>query len=282
VIVPAGSSSGAPPAKPLAGRRVLVTRAAGQSAGLVEQLQARGAVVIEVPLLAIALPANPRPFHDAIRAIDGYDWLLLTSANAAHAVANAIGARPETGDAHANGAAGGRLPPTLRVASSGPATTAVIRSVFPGTPITAQATSRFGSPGLAEALALVNLSGSRVLLPVSDRSPAAIAQTLGKRGAAVDVVVAYRTIVAEQAGPDLRAALDQGIDVVTFASPSAVEAFVDLRGIPRNATAVVIGPTTAAAATAAGLDVADMADPETSEGLADAVVRCLSNTRKKP
>jgi uroporphyrinogen-III synthase len=263
--------------KPLAGRRVLVTRAAGQSTELVERLQARGAEVIEVPLLEIALPADPRPFQDAIRAIDGYDWLLLTSANAAHAVARAIGA---TAGAHASGA-GLRLPRTLQVASSGPATTAVIRSLFPETPITAQATSRFGSPGLAEALALVNLSGSRVLLPVSDRSPAAIAQTLARRGAMVDVVVAYRTVAAKGAGPDLRAALDQGIDAVTFASPSAVEVFVDLRGIPRKVTAVVIGPTTATAAAVAGLDVAERAEPETSEGLAEAVERCLAIPRKK-
>jgi uroporphyrinogen-III synthase len=253
----------------LAGRRVLVTRAAGQSAGLVEQLRERGADVVEIPLLAIAPPADPRPFREAIRALDDYDWLVFTSANATHALANAI--RP-----------GARLPKTLRVASSGPATTAVIRSLFPDVPVSAQATSRFGSPGVAEALALVELSGSRILVPVSDRSPAAIAQTLRKRGAAVDVVVAYRTTVTEAAGPDLRAALDRGIDAVTFASPSAVEAFVRLSGMPRDVPAVVIGPTTAAAAAAAGLDVAETAEPETAEGLVDAVERCLRRTRKRP
>lgn len=251
--------------RPLAGRRVLVTRAAGQSTGLVEQLRERGADVVEIPLLAIAPPADPRPFHEAIRALDDYDWLVLTSANATHAVADA----------------GARLPKTLRVASSGPATTAVVRSLFPDAPVSAQATSRFGSPGLAEALALVDLAGSRILVPVSDRSPAAIAQTLRKRGAAVDVVVAYRTTVAEAAGPDLRAALDLGIDAVTFASPSAVEAFVRLRGMPRDVPAVVIGPTTAAAAAAAGLYVAETAEPETAEGLVDGVERCLRRTRKR-
>jgi uroporphyrinogen-III synthase len=241
---------------------VLVTRAAGQSASLVELLRARGADVVEVPLLQIGPPADPRPFRDAMRAIEDYDWLLLTSANAASAVADT----------------GARLPKTLRVASSGPATTAVARSLFPDIPISAQATSRFGSPGLAQALLLVKLSGSRMLLPVSDRSPAAIAQTLRKRGAAVDVVVAYRTVVAETAGPELRAVLDRGVDVVTFASPSAVEAFVLLRGVPRDVPAVVIGPTTAGAARSAGLFVAETAEPETTEGLAAAVERCLLGT----
>jgi len=261
------------PDRPLAGRRVLVTRGAGQSAGLVESLRARGAEVVEVPLLLIAEPADPRPFRDAVREIDGYDWLLLTSANAAHAIANATRAiRPS----------GAALPRTLRVASSGPATTAVIRSLFPDTPIAAQATSRFGSPGLAQALALVDVSGSRMLLPVSDRSPAAIGETLLKRGAVVDIVVAYRTTIAEAAGPDLRAALDRGIDAATFASPSAVEAFVRLGGMPGDTPAVVIGPTTAEAASDAGLSVAETAEPETTDGLVAAVERCLARTRKTP
>lgn len=251
---------------PLAGRRVLVTRSAGQSQGLVERLRGRGAEVVEVPLLVIAPPADPQPFGAAIRDIDRYEWLLLTSANAAHAVANAM--RPA------------RLPEALRVASSGPATTAVIRALFPDTPITAQATRRFGSPGLAEALALVDVSGSRVLLPVSDRSPAAIGDTLRKRGALVDVVVAYQTAIAETAGPLLRAALDSGVDAVVFASPSAVEAFARLQGMPRDVPAIVIGPTTAEAVRARGIVVADTAEPETTEGLAEAVERCLRRGRE--
>ena len=245
---------------PLAGRRVLVTRSASQSADLVERLRALGAEVLAVPLLAIEPAADPQPFRDAMRAIDGYDWLVLTSANAARAVANTAGAT---------------LPKTLRVASSGPATTAVIRALFPDVPVTAQATSRFGSVGLAQALALVDLSRARMLLPVSDRSPAAIGETLRKRGAVVDVVVAYQTTIAADAGPDLRAALDRGIDAVTFASPSAIAAFVRLRGRPRDIPAVVIGPTTAAAARSAGLQVAETAEPETTVGLVAAISRCL-------
>lgn len=252
---------------PLAGRRVLVTRAAGQSTGLVEELRRRGADVVEVPLLDIGPPAEPQPFLDAVRRLGEYRWLVLTSGNAARAVADAIG--PDA-----------RLPKALSVATSGPATTDVVRSLFPATPIAAQPTRRFGSPGLAEALALVDLAGARVLLPVSDRSPAAIARTLRERGAAVDVVVAYRTIVAADAGPALRAALETGMDAVTLASPSAVEAFVGLRGPSPGVPAVVIGPTTASAAASQGLEVAETAEPETAEGLADAVQRCLLGRRE--
>ena len=214
--------------------------------------------------MRIAAPDDPRPFHDALRSLSAYDWLLLTSANAVHALANAI--RP----------AGAGLPATLQLASAGPATTEAIRSLLPGRPVTAEATGAYGSHGLARALALVNVTGARMLFPVSDLSPATLADALRARGANVDVVVAYRTTVPDGAGERLRGALDAGVDAVTFASPSAVEAFALLGGPGRDIAAVVIGPSTASAAEAAGFVVAAMAEEATGEGLANAVERHLA------
>jgi len=70
------------------------------------------------------------------------------------------------------------------------------------------------------------------------------------------------------------------MDAVTFASPSAVEAFVRLSGGARTVPAVVIGPTTAAAAGSAGLEVTETAEPETAVGLADAVEKYLRRRQK--
>lgn len=215
-------------------------------------------------MVRIAAPDDPRPFHDALRSLGGYDWLLLTSANAVHALANAI--RP----------AGAGLPATLRLASAGPATTEAIRSLLPGQAVAAEATGAFGALGLARALAAIDIAGSRMLFPVSDRSPAALAEALRARGANVDVVVAYRTTVPEGVGERLRAALEAGIDAVTFASPSAVEAFALLGGAGCDVPAVVIGPSTASAARAAGFTVAATAEAATGEGLAAAVERHLA------
>jgi len=256
--------SGAPrdAGKPLSGRRVLVTRSAGQSKGLVEHLRARGAEVILVPMVRIAAPDDPRPFQDAVRSLGARDWLLLTSANAVSAVADA----------------GVGLPPTLRVASAGPATTEAIRSLLPGRAITAEATGAYGAEGLARALALVDVTGARMLFPVSDRSPAELAGTLRARGARVEVVVAYRTIAPEGAAERLRQALEGGLDAVTFASPSAVEAFALLGGAGCAVPAVVMGPSTAAAVRAAGFTVAATAETATGEGLAAAVELHLAGT----
>lgn len=254
------------PERPLAGRRVLVTRSAGQSAGLLERLRARGAEVVEVPMVRIAAPEDPRPFLDALRSLGADDWLLLTSANAVHALADAI--RP----------GGVGLPATLRLASAGPATTAAIRALLPGRGVEAEASEAFGALGLARALAAFDVAGSRMLFPVSDRSPAALADVLRARGASVEVVLAYRTTVPEDGAARLRAALDAGIDAVTFASPSAVEAFALLGGAGCRVPAVVIGPSTAAAAEAASITVAATADAATDEGLAAAVERHLVGT----
>lgn len=256
-----------PAAGPLEGRRVLVTRGAEQSAGLVERLRARGAEVVEVPMVRIAPADDPGPFHAALRTLGPEDWLLLTSANTVHAVAQAV----------ASGIA-----VTARLASAGPATTEAIRTHLPGRPVTAEATGAYGADGLSRALALVDLKGARMLLPVSDLSPATLADALRERGATVDVVVAYRTAVPSGVGERLRAALQAGLDVLTFASPSAVETFARFGGAGCAVPAVVIGPSTASAVLIARLTLAGTAETATDEGLAAAVERHLGETGKTP
>lgn len=218
-------------------------------------------------MVRIAAADDPRPFHHALQSLGAGDWLLLTSANAVHALANAIRA-----------AAGASLPATVRLASAGPATTEAIRSLLPGRPVTAEATGVFGSDGLARALALIDVTGARMLFPVSDRSPATLADALRARGAKVEVVVAYRTAVPSGVSERLRAALQGGLDVITFASPSAVETFARFGGAGCRVPAVAIGPSTASAVRIAQLTLAATADTATDDGLAEAVERQFTGT----
>src|ERR1700676_1121138 len=66
----------------LAGKRVVVTRAAQQSAPLARALQEAEAIPIAVPLLAFAAPEDGTALDAALRQAQGFDWLLLTSQNA--------------------------------------------------------------------------------------------------------------------------------------------------------------------------------------------------------
>ncbi len=102
---------------PLAGRRVLVTRAAHQAGKLSDGLRALGAVPVEVPVLEIAPPDFFDPLDKALLQIDQYDWVIFTSANTVRALAKrgaeiGVAAQPK---------------PNVKVAAVGEATAAAAR-----------------------------------------------------------------------------------------------------------------------------------------------------------
>jgi uroporphyrinogen III methyltransferase/synthase len=72
----------------LLGRTVVVTRAATQSKELTELLIARGAKVVELPLIAIAEPLdNGRQRDELLQRLNEFDWLVVTSPNGAERIA---------------------------------------------------------------------------------------------------------------------------------------------------------------------------------------------------
>ena len=89
----------APNATPLAGRRVVVTRAPEQAGELIRELEQLGAQVLLLPAVAFSDPAGPAPLDQAIASFAQFDWLLFTSRNAVHFFAKrcrALGA-PQAG-----------------------------------------------------------------------------------------------------------------------------------------------------------------------------------------
>ena len=90
-------------------------------------------------------------------------------------------------------------------------------------------------------------------------------------GAEVHAVTAYRTVSVEDPDPDALDQIEQGVDLVTFTSPSAVRSFHRLVGGEVVADAGVIGPVTADAARDLGYRVAAEADPFTIAGLVEAI-----------
>jgi len=242
------------------------------------RLEAAGIEAVEVP----AIETHPVIDSSALDAALGelaaarYDWLVFTSANAVESVASrcrALGVGP---------------PPAVRIASVGPATTAAIREAWPAAAVAIQPVEDFRAAGLVEAFARAGgstaaaLAGSRVLLPVSDRARDTVETGLTALGAHVDRVVAYET-AALRSGERLREALQRGLDAIVFASPSAVEAFREAAGGTGERVAVVVmGPTTAEAAQAAGMSVHAVAQPSTTEGVAEALLRMLGGRRAAP
>src|SRR5450432_518204 len=72
--------------KPLRGIRVLVGRARHQASALSKELRRLGAQVVEIPFIEIRKPRSFKPLDSALRNIDRYDWLILTSVNGVEAM----------------------------------------------------------------------------------------------------------------------------------------------------------------------------------------------------
>lgn len=252
----------------LAGRRIVVTRRAGQAPSLVRLLEERGAQVLEVPAIEVAPPADTSALDEALRGSSRFEWLVFTSANAVEAVAARLAA---LGLPKALTSRGSKL------ASVGPATTAALRKAFPADLVALEPAQAFRAAELARLFAGEPLAGARVLVPCSSRARDQLGRELRALGAEVLALVAYETVEPPDLGPRVARCIAEGFDLVLFASPSAVEGFARaagerVRGLP----AVAIGPTTAEAARAAGLDLRAIAVPSTAAGLVAAAERALA------
>jgi uroporphyrinogen-III synthase len=251
----------------LEGRRIVVTRRRRQAEALVEMLRARGAAVLEVPATEIGPPPDRTGLDAALRGLDEFDWVVFTSANAVEAVRRR---RVQLG------LSGPLSTHRTRVASVGSATTGALRRGFPGDRVELEPDSDYRAAGLVGAFAARGCAGETVLLPVSSRARRELADGLRALGAEVSVVTAYATLEPAGLRDAVRHCLAEGFDAVTFAAPSAVEAFAAGAGARgEGLPAVVIGPTTEAAARAEGFDVLATASPSTVEGLVAALERAL-------
>jgi len=255
-------------ALPLAGRRVLVTRALHQAGKLSAGLRALGAEPVEVPVLEIRPPASFEPMDAALRQLHSYDWLILTSANTVRALAERAAA---VGVALAQ-------PARLKVAAVGEATAAAARSAELQVAFVPEA---YVAESLVEGL-LPQTAGQRILLARAAVARDLIPDALREAGAAVDVVDAYRNALPEAAPEQLRRALAERLDAATFTSSSSVTHLAQAAreagiawpfvGVP----AVSIGPITSQTLRDLGWPPAAEAEPSDIPELIAAVKQVLS------
>ena len=248
---------------PLLGRTILVTRSIEQAGPLVGALAARGAEVVEAPVIALADPDDWGPADEAIGRLAAYDWILFTSVNA---VERFVGRMELLGVPVA------RLV-SARLAAVGSATAERLRVCgLEG----ARVPEEFRAEGLLAALRRgEGLSGKRLLLPRAAAAREVLVESLRAEGAVIDVVPVYRTVPVPLT-PEVLERLGRGaIDMVTFTSSSTVTSLLDaVGGAPalRGVAVAVIGPVTAATARRRGLEPAVVAARSTIESLVEAIV----------
>jgi uroporphyrinogen III methyltransferase/synthase len=253
--------------RPLFGKRVLMTRAKEQAAELAGMLAAYGAEPVEAPTITIVPPADWSPADRAIRAIGTYDWVIFTSVNGVarfmtRLCASGLDARSLAG---------------RRVCCIGPRTTqelekfGVKADVIP---------ADYQAEGILMTLGAQDLKKARVLIPRAEVARELLPDELRARGAHVDVVPVYRTLVPSgDAGGWRRQLVDRQIHVVSFTSSSTFRNFVEMLGgvdvakaCLKSVVIACIGPVTAKAVEEYGLTVSIVPGENTIPALVDAIV----------
>jgi uroporphyrinogen-III synthase len=244
---------------------VLVTRAMQQAGKLSEGLKALGAEPVEVPVLEIRPPDSVEPLDAALRKLDWFHWLILTSANTAQTVA----ARCSVLGVDVSEIK------LLSVAAVGSATAEAARKA--GFRVTLVPDS-YHSEGLVAALGK-SIAGRRVLLARATVARDVIPEALTAQGAELTVVDAYQIALPDGARELLVEALKTGVDAATFTSSSSVR---NLAEVAREAgvqfplagvAAISIGPVTSATLREFGWEPAGEAAMSDLPGLIAAVVR---------
>lgn len=241
----------------LDGKVVATTRESGSEDSLVHDLRDEGARVLVWPTLVTEGPRDSEPLRAAAQALARYDWVIFTSPRAIPTLSELVPHPPRS----------------LCVATVGEATAAAVTGH--GWKVTVKGGGT-GARGLAETVAeFASLDGARVLFPAGSLAGPVLEEELQALGARVDRVEAYHTRETPPDGTVVREDLAGGVDVVTFASPSAARSLSkalddDLAGALSGVGVAAIGRTTAAALEELGIADVEVGARPGMAGLVDA------------
>lgn len=250
--------------RPLAGRRVLVTRARAQSSELVALLEGAGAEVVHHAAIEIIPPPSWESLDAVIAAPGSFQRIIFTSTNGVEAFfARAAELRRDV------------TMQEVKVAAVGRATADALRRhrVEPDlVPEKFQA---------SELLPLLDADqrGMRTAIVRALEGREVLVDELRARGGDVHVAVTYETKKATSISDDLRVALVGGeIDALTFTSPSTVKGTLshlsaaELESVLASCVIASIGPVTTKALARLGVVNVVEAEESTVEGLVGALV----------
>jgi uroporphyrinogen III methyltransferase/synthase len=257
--------------RPLAGKRIVVTRARAQASALAMQLRELGADVLEMPAVRIEA-LDSAPLHRALDALASYQWVVFTSQNTVDIVWRVLRERGRDARAFAG----------ARIAAVGPATAEALLACGIAPDLVP---AQYVGEALADALrASGDVTGARVLLARAESARDVVPTMLRAAGAHVDAIAVYRTVADARDASDVRARLLAGeVDLVTVTSSSTVRYFVEAVGedAARAAPLASIGPVTTDTARQLGLTIAVEAAEATVSALVEASLSVFSAGKQK-
>jgi uroporphyrinogen-III synthase len=199
----------------LGGRRILLTRPAGQNEHLAALVRTAGGEPVVFPAIDILDVDDPAPLRAAADRLDGYDLAVFVSPNAVDRAMTAIRARRA-------------WPAALRVATVGKASEKAL--ACHGVAGVIAPADRFDSEALLALPALAAVRGWRVIVFRGGGGRELLGDTLRERGASVDYVECYRRARPADAGPFVRLLERGGIDAVAASASEGVRNLFDLAG----------------------------------------------------
>ncbi len=246
-------------------KRILITRARGQSGDFAAKLKKAGAEVIEFPTIEIVPPLHWGEVDRAIDRLASYDWIIFTSANGVDFFWQRMIERVKRL----------RLPSSLKVCAIGPATADRLKRKKVSVHYIPK---EFIAESILEGFEKMAIKGKRILLARAKKARDILPKGLKKMGAKVDVVAVYRTIKPKGGSKKLKKVLAEGkIDVIAFTSSSTVNHFAQLlkkeerRKLLKRIAIACIGPVTAGTAKELGLKVKIQPKQYTIPGLTRAI-----------
>lgn len=250
---------------PLQDKRVVVTRPishGGQGGDLEAVLQAQGATTLSIPAIQLVPVENKAAIEQSLAQLSTYDWLIFTSPNAVEFFWQAVGEQ------------GGKISTSkCRIAAVGPVTADVLRNYSLDVDVMPEQFLGSEIPNI-----LGDVAGKRILLPRSAKGSDELPNTLRANGAVVDDLALYMP-VPSPIDTEAQTLLAAGVDVITFASGSAVNSFVQALQVKdrfadfwTKVIVACIGPTTADVARSHNIPVHIVAQEHTAKGLVSAIV----------
>ena len=252
--------------KPLFGKRIVVTRSRDQASVFAEKLIDLGATTIEFPTIDVVPPASWDELDGAINAIESYNWLIFTSANAVRFFMERLRALGKDL----------RMLKGVNICVVGPKTAEALESYGLRPDLIP---SEFKAEGVLSALGGARVKGQQFLIPRAKVAREIIPDKLRELGALVTVATAYEN-VRPAADAERAKKLFEGkkIAAVTFTSSSTVNNFIEILGqkeykmLLEGVAVACIGPVTAKTAEEYGMKIDIMPKEYTIPALVEAMV----------
>lgn len=261
--------------KPLFGKRIIITRAKGQSGEFSETLQFYGAEVIKFPTIEILPPESYEAMDRAISKIEGYDWIIFTSINGARAFFERVKVnKKDIRDLKG-----------IKIYAIGPKTAEEIERYGVFLDLVPK---EYRAESIISAIGKEAIKGKKILIPRAEIAREILPDELRRMGAQVDVVPAYRTVRPEADLDWIKGLfLGKKVSAITFTSSSTVKNFIEMfdktkaKALLDGVVVACIGPITRRTAEELGIKTDIIPKDYTTSALADALVEYFGTTRER-